>query len=919
MEVRSDVSKLEREGYVRRDEYLKEGEAGWAPEASLETRKRAPPAEVKGDVYDRQRALPDFDQGVIQRMRCLVLGAGGIGQNVAQLLTRLGVAHIDIVDNDTIDASNLNRQTLASKDDVGRRKVDAACNALKGHNNGTCIAPHHLDVISGWPEVVTLARKSDIIFNGIDIGASFDHCIASLCKEIGIPLSVGQSYGWNYTSEYYSGSHDTPGAWDLSGVSGLFKMPETPEKDKIFSSPELREAMVAEWGVGGNEFEAIFASFSEGGTTLSTAAERYREACLHRIEATQVGALNDLRFLPRTKNVATRFIGSWVVPCMGCAVAMVGQWTDSVTGLLDDDISGGVKSRNPPTYVNADIKNGCTQGETAARQLQGSAEEAGWIDSMPSSEFVSMLLPPLQHSCTATSASRELLLKNSPSLLHEIHRETTALYYGTQPAYFKPYPEEVTSIALGGSGEGNAIAIDGMEVLNDKTPEAADPTLIFPTLPCKPVGLISEGRRVGFAPTPLGTPVIKCAEGAEVETPLRGLHSTASGIRSAIVWDGATEGLPTAFRLKGCGNGEDGCFTTQDVEGCPGMVTPRGCGFANTALTEMRMCDVVAKCGVEVANEPCGLWVYGQMDDVQRMRDSQKCCGVFKTMGDKRAGDHLLEGLLRLFPLMVPASQIDLHLAPAVQKGRGADPSDDIMETDMVTACQMPVSNVPSILSDGFYESPPERWCDGVPKGFSRLWNEIVEVLHKEMDQRKRVGGVPSALLHVAQRVGWECGDTMRAMGEHKVSWGTFTDSLGTHCNAHANNMVVKVAGGGVEGRMLAALDFDMAFDEKTYVASAGGGLNGFNGIDDVIAFERTNGMRQALSGSSFASTGVANTAKLPDNYPATTLRAAFYDTIVSSFDAGLAGSPSPYTPHMGPICDHIAKLALILTSEVVA
>ncbi len=52
----------------------------------------------------------DFDQALIERQVCLVLGTGGIGQNVALNLARLGVAEIILLDNDVYDLSNLTRQ-----------------------------------------------------------------------------------------------------------------------------------------------------------------------------------------------------------------------------------------------------------------------------------------------------------------------------------------------------------------------------------------------------------------------------------------------------------------------------------------------------------------------------------------------------------------------------------------------------------------------------------------------------------------------------------------------------------------------------------------------------------------------------------------------------------------------------------------
>lgn len=51
--------------------------------------------------------------------------------------SRLGVKKIILLDNDVVDLTNLNRQLLFSRDDVGRRKVDAAMDGLKHHTIDT--------------------------------------------------------------------------------------------------------------------------------------------------------------------------------------------------------------------------------------------------------------------------------------------------------------------------------------------------------------------------------------------------------------------------------------------------------------------------------------------------------------------------------------------------------------------------------------------------------------------------------------------------------------------------------------------------------------------------------------------------------------------------------------------------------------
>ena len=62
----------------------------------------------------------------LQGARVAVFGLGGVGGYAVEALARSGVGSLDLIDNDTVSVSNLNRQILATHSTVGMRKVDAA-------------------------------------------------------------------------------------------------------------------------------------------------------------------------------------------------------------------------------------------------------------------------------------------------------------------------------------------------------------------------------------------------------------------------------------------------------------------------------------------------------------------------------------------------------------------------------------------------------------------------------------------------------------------------------------------------------------------------------------------------------------------------------------------------------------------------
>ena len=79
------------------------------------------------DQYSRtQLLLGEAAMETLRRSRVAVFGVGGVGGYTVEALARSGVGALDLIDDDRVCLTNLNRQLFATRDTVGRHKVDAA-------------------------------------------------------------------------------------------------------------------------------------------------------------------------------------------------------------------------------------------------------------------------------------------------------------------------------------------------------------------------------------------------------------------------------------------------------------------------------------------------------------------------------------------------------------------------------------------------------------------------------------------------------------------------------------------------------------------------------------------------------------------------------------------------------------------------
>lgn len=103
--------------------------------------------------YSRHILLPGMDidgQKALKRSRVMVIGAGGLGSPVAMYLAAAGVGTIDLVDPDTVELSNLQRQIAHTSDRLGYDKVESAALSMRALNPFCEINLHPLPATEAW-------------------------------------------------------------------------------------------------------------------------------------------------------------------------------------------------------------------------------------------------------------------------------------------------------------------------------------------------------------------------------------------------------------------------------------------------------------------------------------------------------------------------------------------------------------------------------------------------------------------------------------------------------------------------------------------------------------------------------------------------------------------------------------------------
>ncbi len=169
-----------------------------------------PAAELSVDEvrrYSRHLIIPDVAMAGQKRLkaaRVLCVGAGGLGSPALMYLAAAGVGTLGIIDYDTVDESNLQRQIIHGQSDVGRPKAESARDSVREINPLIDVVVHNEALDSD--NVMEIFAQYDLIVDGTDNFAT-RYMVNDACVLLGKPYVWGSIYRFDGQASVFWAEH----------------------------------------------------------------------------------------------------------------------------------------------------------------------------------------------------------------------------------------------------------------------------------------------------------------------------------------------------------------------------------------------------------------------------------------------------------------------------------------------------------------------------------------------------------------------------------------------------------------------------------------------------------------------------------------------------------------------------------------
>ncbi len=130
---------------------------------------------------------------ILKNKSVIVFGVGGVGGYICEALCRSGVGRIDVVDNDTVSITNINRQIIATENTVGMPKTSVISERMKSINPDVCVREYNMFYLPETAEEIDLSQY-DFVVDAIDtVSGKIE--LVKRCQNLEIPIVSSMGTG----------------------------------------------------------------------------------------------------------------------------------------------------------------------------------------------------------------------------------------------------------------------------------------------------------------------------------------------------------------------------------------------------------------------------------------------------------------------------------------------------------------------------------------------------------------------------------------------------------------------------------------------------------------------------------------------------------------------------------------------------
>ena len=151
-------------------------------------------ADERRKRYERNgTSVSPAENEILASKKVCVIGCGGLGGYIAEMLLRVGVLGLTLIDPDVFDETNLNRQLFSTEDGVGKPKVFEAERRLLAVDSNARLRLHQVRLDAA--NAGELLAGHDIVVDALD-NIESRRIAAKSCDALGIPFVHGAIGGW---------------------------------------------------------------------------------------------------------------------------------------------------------------------------------------------------------------------------------------------------------------------------------------------------------------------------------------------------------------------------------------------------------------------------------------------------------------------------------------------------------------------------------------------------------------------------------------------------------------------------------------------------------------------------------------------------------------------------------------------------